>query len=705
MNLAIYSRKSKFTGKGESIENQIDMCTNYVKAHFDENCDIFIYEDEGFTGANTDRPQFKRCINDIKNGKIDVLVCYRLDRISRNVADFSFTLELLEKNNCSFVSIKEQFDTSTPMGRAMMYIASVFAQLERETIAERIRDNMIQLAKTGRWLGGITPTGFESKELSYQDLNGKMRKSFMLVPIDDEVQTVKLIFEKYLEFKSLTKVETYLLQHHITTKNNINFTRFSIRTLLNNPVYAIADKAVFNYFEINNYEIYSPKNEFNGTNGVMAYNKTIQKKNQANKLRDTSEWIIAIGKHEGIIEGYKWARVQELLEQNRSKTFRKTRNQEALLSGILRCAKCGSYMRPKMGRTLKDGSNMFYYLCELKEASKRARCDCSNAPGPKLDNLVLSYLINQSSNTSNTRKKTTKIKYSLSEQAGLINDEVKSLTEIIKDNETSINNLVATLASSKGTAAEKYIIKQINELDAENCELKEKIFDLKQRSTVLEFEENKTETIDKMLSDFGQMLSTTVSSDKQKGILKRIVDKVEWDGENIDITLIGSSHTAIKEMFPLCENSKYNPIIMETFEHSEKLELIVETDAFTTTGERLKFYRLKAKLTQDELAKASNMSVCTIKRFESNKRAPNASTCQRLANALNIDINLLYDEHLKFISNDYSTHIKAYRKSANLTQQQLADILNISKKTLSCWERKAQYPSKQMYKRINELIN
>lgn len=99
------------------------------------------------------------------------------------------------------------------------------------------------------------------------------------------------------------------------------------------------------------------------------------------------------------------------------------------------------------------------------------------------------------------------------------------------------------------------------------------------------------------------------------------------------------------------------------------------------------------------------MSVCTIKRFESNKSAPNASTCQRLANALNIDINLLYDEHLKFISNDYSTRIKAYRKSENLTQQQLADILNISKKTLSCWERKTQYPSKQMYKRINELIN
>lgn len=556
MNIAIYSRKSKFTGKGDSIENQIDMCKAYINSHFTGDYNILIYEDEGFTGANIDRPKFKQCVDDIKNKKVDVLICYRLDRISRNVADFSSTLELLEKNNCSFISIKEQFDTSTPMGRAMMYIASVFAQLERETIAERIRDNMIQLAKTGRWLGGVTPTGFESQEISHQDVNGKVRKSFMLVPVPDEIQTVTLIFQKYLEFKSLTKVETYLLQHHITTKNNANFTRFAIRALLSNPVYAIADETVFNYFDINNYDIYSPKDEFNGTRGVMAYNKTIQKKNQSNKLRDVSEWIVAIGNHDGIIEGYKWVRVQELLEQNKSKTFRKTRNQEALLSGILCCAKCGSYMRPKMGRTLKDGSNMFYYLCELKEASKKARCDCNNAPGPKLDKLVLDYLTKQSSNTSETRQKTSRIKCTLTEQSELISSEICSLTETIKHNEASINNLVATLASSKDTAAEKYIIKQINELDSENCNLKDKLFELKQRAAMLDCEESKTESIDKMLKDFGHMLSLSTTSENQRSIIRRIVDKVEWDGERIDISLFGSSSNSLKKMFPSGEDSK-----------------------------------------------------------------------------------------------------------------------------------------------------
>ena len=97
--------------------------------------EYFVYEDEGFSGGNTKRPEFQRMLKDIKKKKYDALICYRLDRISRNISDFSDTIKMLENTETQFISIKEQFDTSTPMGRAMMYITSVFAQLERETIA------------------------------------------------------------------------------------------------------------------------------------------------------------------------------------------------------------------------------------------------------------------------------------------------------------------------------------------------------------------------------------------------------------------------------------------------------------------------------------------------------------------------------------------------------------------------------------------
>ena len=147
MKFKIYSRKSVFTGKGESIENQVEMCRDYIFANFpgSEECDITVYEDEGFSGKNLDRPQFQRMMRDIKRDKPDCLVCYRLDRISRNVGDFAALIEELGRRGVAFVCIREKFDTGTPMGKAMMYIASVFAQLERETIAERVRDNMLML--------------------------------------------------------------------------------------------------------------------------------------------------------------------------------------------------------------------------------------------------------------------------------------------------------------------------------------------------------------------------------------------------------------------------------------------------------------------------------------------------------------------------------------------------------------------------------
>ena len=126
------------------------MCQEYICSKLGKDVEISIYEDEGFTGKNTNRPEFQRLMKDIKNKHIDKIVCYKLDRIGRSVAQLSNMFEMLDEYNCSFTSITEQqFDTTTPMGRAMINIASTFAQLEREQLAERVRDNMLQLAKSG----------------------------------------------------------------------------------------------------------------------------------------------------------------------------------------------------------------------------------------------------------------------------------------------------------------------------------------------------------------------------------------------------------------------------------------------------------------------------------------------------------------------------------------------------------------------------
>lgn len=545
---AIYSRKSKFTGKGESIENQIELCRQHIKLHHENVTeeDIFIFEDEGFSGGNVNRPQFQAMMKQIRANRIQVVVCYRLDRISRNVGDFAKLKDEFDYYNVEFTSIRDDFDTTSPSGRAMMMMVSVFAQLERETTAERIRDNMHELAKSGRWLGGTTPTGYKSIHIVGSiTIDGKERKAYKLDIIKEEADIIRLIYSKFIETNSLTKTDTYLLQNNITTKNRKNFTRFSIRSILQNPVYMIADQNAWEYFDSLGVKIYAEQSEFNGRHGIMAYNKTIQKSGKSNQMRDMDEWIVAVGKHKGLIAGAVWVKVQELLSQNHSKSYRKPKSNVALLSGLLYCGNCQNFMRPKLSqRTNAQGEKIYSYLCETKERSRCKLCNSKNPNGNELDKTICEQIKLISEDSSYFMTNLANVQKKLEDNREEYNQQLDTLKKELQKNEQQIANLVKTLAKMPNTPAFDYITEQINTLHEKNEKIKNRTHELDSLTKNHLYSNEEFDRTKELLKSFGQSFDT-MGVEQKRMALRAFIRRIVWDGKNVHVVLFGDTESEI----------------------------------------------------------------------------------------------------------------------------------------------------------------
>lgn len=552
--LAIYSRKSKFTGKGESIENQIELCRQYISGHFGKDLaeNAFVYEDEGFSGGNLERPQFKKMMQEARKKKFTAIVCYRLDRISRNIGDFANLIEELNGLHISFISIKEQFDTSSPMGRAMMYIASVFSQLERETIAERIRDNMHELSKSGRWLGGNTPTGYRSESESTVTIDGKVKKAFKLRMVPEEARLVRLIYRKFLETGSLTQTETYLIQNGYRTKCGRLFSRFAVKGILSNPVYACADRETYEYLLEKKVDLWAEREEFDGTRGIMAYNRTLQKQGKAHEAKSMDEWIVSVGKHESMVSGSMWVSVQRLLDQNKSKSYRKPRSNVALLSGLLFCGSCGERMRPKLsGRSNGEGEQIYSYLCSMKERSRMECCTMKNVNGNLLDKLVIEEIKKISEDDNEFLKQSNKSRKTLEQDLPEFECRRLRLVQEVRDTEGEIAGLVSSLGKARGTEAEGYILKQIQELHKRKEETEERIQELEEEAMEQELSALEFQRIKETLFSFRETVDIMDVRQKRAAI-RALVKKAVWDGENVHLYFAGSEE-------PSCDYGKRDP--------------------------------------------------------------------------------------------------------------------------------------------------
>ncbi len=552
----IYSRKSKYTGKGESVENQVDLCKQKLLTKYpdlnDEN--IKVFTDEGFTGANTNRPAFQKMMDLIRENKVDSVTCYRLDRVSRNVGDFCNLINELQIYNVGFVSIREDFDTTSPMGKAMMLICSVFAQLERDTIAERIRDNMMELAKTGRWLGGTPPTGFKSQEIQNLSVGGKKKKLFKLKEIPEEKLIINLLKDKYLEIKSQTGLETYTIQNNIKTKNGKRFTRWSLVNILSNPVYSMADFDAYDYFTKKGALVVGDKKDYNGKFGLMVYNKTNQLTKKGKTDNPINEWIVAIGKHKGFFSGKEYVEVQNLLMLGANKRFRKPALNNSLLSGVLRCSYCNSFMRPKLYRNEVDGDLSFSYLCELKDKSRRTKCNHKNLNGNEIDKKVLEIV----KNLTNSKKEYYQaLKELANEKINKLNtksNELYTLTNEIKKNKKDIASLIDKIKIVPANIVPD-LAKEIQKLKNANVELEKQVKILNiDKISIIDDTKNAKIVLDIIDSYFNEFDELDLL--QKRTLIKLVVSSAYSDGENLILNLTGTRESDRMTKFPLCDNCK-----------------------------------------------------------------------------------------------------------------------------------------------------
>lgn len=349
---AIYTRKSSEDGLEQdfnSIDAQRLSGENFIASQVAKGWVLVpeYYDDGGFSGGNLDRPALKRLFEDIAKGKIDCVVIYKIDRLSRSLFDFQQIIELFDKYNVTFASVTQSFSTDDSIGRLMLNIVLSFAQYERELTGERIRDKIEASKKKGMWMGGTIPIGYDAKE-------GKLFIN------KEESETVKTIFELFIENESITETARELNKMNFTTKTWIsnkgniqkgkNFNKSNVRRIIENPLYA-------------------------------------GKVKHKGKVYD--------GIHEAIIPYEIWQKANQIIEKEREEkivTPIARINMVPILKGVMNCGICGSKMTPTY--TSKGGVRYRYYICAASHKGNNDACKVGRVPAGEIEKLVVGRLLN-----------------------------------------------------------------------------------------------------------------------------------------------------------------------------------------------------------------------------------------------------------------------------------------------------------------------
>lgn len=562
-DVAIYTRKSKLTHMGDSTGVQMKQSADFARSQLNlpEDYNFLEYEDKGLSGYYADRPDFQRMLHDIEAGKIRAVVCYKLDRISRKTSDLLRLIDFFNKHDVALLVCSNNINTLISTSKIMISFLAIIAEFERDIIAERIADNLIELAKDGRWMGGCTPTGFKANRITIG--SGKNKTSIThLESIMDEKKMVQQIFKVFRQCRSINKTATIIGKDY-KTKFGKEHTSLSIKDILLNPIYCIADEISYDYFYQRDGKICVDMEVFDGIHGIMAYNKTDQEKLEDEEStfiepkfvqvctdKPISEWIIAVGKHEGFIASKEWIETQELLEAISDKYNRPHRATNALLGGLVYCPICGNRLNvfPESNRWT-NGKPRFKYGCPKRRGKEK--CGFKSIDGNRLDDFVMEQLgkIAEQDSEYYTRILDNKM------QALIKNDSnERDLSEAKKRKEKIQSSIAAQVKNLREAdeAIRRYIQDDITALSEELSQAENLIARLEQEHQGQQDMMKGLSEVKKTLLNFNSLVANMEYEDKLTlltTLIERIVVAPNSDEEICHIFIKGCSKENYDDFF------------------------------------------------------------------------------------------------------------------------------------------------------------
>ncbi|MBO5199548.1 MAG: recombinase family protein [Lachnospiraceae bacterium] len=468
--VAIYPRQSLFKKDSLSIDQQIERCVHLCESN---GWEYRIYDkDRGYSGKDLNRPSFQEMMADVRAGLVEKIVCYKLDRISRNISDFSQLLIELQKYHCEFVSISESFDTSSPIGRAMVYICMVFAQMERETISGRVLDNYYYRTKLGFWGGGVAPYGYRLARMEYQG-----KKHTILEPDPDAAEVVRNIYQWYLDpngsaSRILEKLNGEL---KIPSRTGSQWTSRVLMDILSKPLYAPNDMAMYHYLKTEGADIINDPVEFDGRLSIDLYGKKDKELSKHKRCRSASEMYCNVSYHEAIVDSDLWIRVQNKRKMLLHKPGRSGTGKNSYFTGLMKCGNCGC----GVSYTNSHGTQG-YYICSNRKNRGWNSCPVPAASKKRYDPIILNAILLHYADPAireSLEQAKAEHKQPLTPKEQLRKNTIQQRLAVI---DGELQNLVSSIAQSGATMI-KYLNAKIEELDAEKTVLLQELHEIEQQ--------------------------------------------------------------------------------------------------------------------------------------------------------------------------------------------------------------------------------